>query len=121
MPLSLPAVAEERLQRSRKPPFAIREVRPQDGLERLRGPLVGSLALVREPFELGPDGIHVQGHADALQRREADSDRALDQDRVVIGRLRGEPGGERAIGQGQPINLDAISCDSNDDRGERGR
>ena len=37
---SLPAVAEERLQRPREPPVAVAEVRAQHGLEGLRGALV---------------------------------------------------------------------------------
>ena len=87
----LAAVAEERLEGARQAPVAIGKVRAQDALERFRRSLVRGAALVGEALELAANGIHVQGHPDALECRQADPNGALDEDRVVIDRLRGQP------------------------------
>ena len=97
--LQLAAVAQERLQRARQTPAVVAEVGPEHLLQRRGRLLVGGAALVREPVELGANGVHVQGHAHALERGQPDAKRAFDQDRVVVRRLGAEPGCKGAVGQ----------------------
>jgi hypothetical protein len=65
-----------------------------------------------EKSELRANGVHVQCHADALQRGQADPDRALHEDGVVIGRLRRKPAGEGAVMQRDSLDLDAVADDA---------
>ena len=54
-------------------------------LQRGRGLLVGRRILFGETLELGADGVHVEGHADALERGQPDPDLTRGQDlRIVV-------------------------------------
>jgi hypothetical protein len=85
---------------------AVAEVRAKHGLEGLCGAFVGGPALVREALELRPHGVHVEGHADALEGSQADSQRALDEDPVVVHGLRPEPTGQRPSTMRQVLDVD---------------
>ena len=119
--LELAAVAEERLQRARQPPAVVGEVGPEDLLERGRRLLVRHAALVCESVELGADRVHVEGHADALERGQADAQRTLDEDRVIVHGLGTEPRRERAVAQRQPVDVDPVAIDADGLAGRSGR
>ena len=107
--LELAAVAEKCLERSREPAVAIAEVGSEDRLERLGGPLVHGAALVRETVELRADRVHVQRHADALKGGQPDAQRALDEDGVVVGRLRRQPARKRAVVEREALDVDPVA------------
>jgi hypothetical protein len=66
-------------------------------------------ALGREAVELRAHRVHVQGDPDALERGQADPQRALHEDGVVVHRLGDEPRGEGAVREGQAVDIDAVT------------
>ncbi len=115
---SAPRSPEEPLQGPRQAPVAVREVRAQRLLERGRGPLVDLLGLAEHPLELGPDGVHVDGHAGVLEREQADAQGALDERAPIPRRALPQERGEGRVRQGQAVDDDPVALDT-DRRVER--
>ena len=115
----LALVAEEPLQRPRQPALAVGEVLAQQHVQRRGRLLVGGLRLAQQPLELGPDRVHVDRHADALDRREPDPQGPLDQQAAL---LRGPVRDERrqsVVVQDQVLHDEPVRLDL--DRGLAGR
>jgi len=67
--------------------------------------------LLDESLELTADRVHVHGHADALERGEADLERPLHEDRVIVHRLGGQPRRQRRVREHQVLDVDPIGLD----------
>ena len=119
------AITQELLERARQSAIPVGEVGPKRLLERLGGLLVDGSGW-RELLELGPDDVHVDGHADVLEGEEADADGAPDERGAILGRALGKERGEGGVRQDQVVDDDPVAVDPNRggrrvDLGERDR
>ena len=105
-------VAEEPLERPRQAPVAVREVRPERLVQRLRGPDVDLLGLADELLELRPDDVDVDRHARVLEREQSDLQRPLDEGRPILDRPLREEGGESRVPDDEALDDDPVAFDA---------
>ena len=115
----LALVAEEPLQRPRQAALAVGEVLAQHHVQGGGRLLVGGLRLAQQPLELGPDRVHVDRHADALDRRQADPQRAFHEQGPLLGRAIGHERCQRRVVQHEVLDDEPIRLDP--DGGRTGR
>ena len=100
----LALVTEEPLQGARQAAFSVREVLTQQRVQGCCRPLVRGLRLAEQPLELGPDGVHVDRDADALDRGEPNAQRPLHQHRPLFRRPLRHEGREGVVVQHQVLD-----------------